>query len=172
MRTKISFIALLLLIIITTFYLSSCKDDIENLIEEDPHEVKLEWNGYYNYAKDRIFSGSFNSVKYLYDEKRNDSTFAVVIENSTVGQLSLEMLSLRLQSKGVGEYTISDSSGPNVLHFADFTKPANFTKLKGGNVKITQSQDTDLLEGTFMGWGLTGSDTMFIEGSFHRRRKP
>ena len=154
------------MVIITSLYLSSCKDDIENLIEEDPHEVKLEWTGYYNFATDRLFSGSFNSVKYLYDEKRVDSTFAVVIENSTVGQVSLEMLSIKLGSKQVGEYAITDSSGPQVLHFTDFTKPAAFPRLRNGNVKITKSATNEELEGSFKGWGLSGADTMFIEGFY------
>lgn len=56
MKIKISFIALFIVVIITSLYISSCKDNIENLIEEDPHEVKLEWTGYYNFATDRLFS--------------------------------------------------------------------------------------------------------------------
>ena len=164
MKIKISFIALFIVVIITSLYISSCKDDIENLIEEDPHEVKLEWTGYYNFATDRLFSWSLNSVKYLYDEKRVDSTFAAIIENSTVGRLSLEMLSIRLGSKQVGEYAITDSSGPQALHFTDFTKPAAFPQLRNGNVKITKSATNEELEGSFKGWGLSGADTMFIEG--------
>lgn len=60
---------------------------------------------------------------------------------------------------------------PQVLHFTDFTKPAVFTPLRNGNVKITKSATTEELEGSFKGWGISGADTMFIEGLFFRRKE-
>lgn len=164
---RISWVSLLSIISVVA---SSCKDDIDNLLDENTHELKLEWQGHYNYAKDRIFSGAFNSVKFDYNKVVDDSSYAVVIENNNVGQLSLEVLSIRLKSTGIGMYTIQDSSGSQIRHLKDFTKPAEVTRIKSGKITITESQGEDVLKGDFEGWGLSGADTMFITGNFLRKK--
>ena len=160
-------------IAVGTFILTchSCKDAIDDIIpQENPYNESIAWNGYYNHNKSQPFSGSFNEVSFKFDKEADGKTYAVIIENTNLTQLSLQLLSIKLNDISVGTYNLNEAFG-SLLHYKDFNKKAENTSIKNGTLTLTNSVNKDEITGSFNGWGLSGNDTLYLTGNFNRKKK-
>lgn len=148
----------------------SCKDELEEALNDDYLE-KISWEGYYNTDKTKLIYGAFNDILLNYNSTVDGSNYMLVLENSTLGQLSLEKISVRMKNLAPNTYDLANPDQVKILYFKDYTKTDQFIEINSGNMTILSSSDNDLIEGTFEGFGQNGSDTLFIKGEFHRRKR-
>ncbi len=161
---------ILLIFTILSMVSSSCKDELEEALNDDYLE-KISWEGYYNTDKTKIIYGAFNDILLNYNSTVDGVNYMLVLENSTLGQLSLEKISVRLKNTAPNSYDLANPDQAKILYFKDYTKPDQFIEINAGNVIISSSSNNDLIEGTFDGYGQSGSDTLFIKGEFYRRKR-
>jgi hypothetical protein len=101
----------------------SCKDTIDDILPKDnPYDESITWSGYYNLNKSNPFSGAFNEVAFNFDKEVDGKTYGVVIENTNLTQLSLQLLSVKLKNTSVGTYDLTDATVGSLQHYKDFNK--------------------------------------------------
>lgn len=150
----------------------ACKETIDDILpKENPYDESITWSGYYNAAQLNPFSGAYNEVSFLFDKEVDGNTYQVVIENTNLNQLSLQLLSIKLKNAAVGNYDLKDAAVGSMQHYKDFNKKTDFTAINNGTLTISSMLNKDEITGSFNGWGLSGNDTLYLTGTFNRKKK-
>lgn len=50
-------------------------------------------------------------------------------------------------------------------------KKTDFTAINNGTLTISTMLNKDEITGSFNGWGLSGNDTLYLSGTFNRKKK-
>lgn len=156
------------IILLTQF---SCKDTVDNILPQDsPYKDKLSWTGYIGNSSSGLFNGAFNEVNFNFDNVKDGKTYGVIIENKNATQLSLQRMTLMITNISNGTYNIDDPANGRILYYKDYTKTTEFTEMKGGTITVDSSSNKELIDGKFNCWGISGTDTVAIQGSFYRKK--
>lgn len=156
------------LIFLTQF---SCKDTVENILpKENPYKDKLSWTGYIGNSGSGLFNGAFNEVNFNFDKEKDGKTYGVIIENKNASQLSLQRMTVMITNINNGTYNINDPANGRILYYKDYTKTTEFTEMKGGTITVDSTSNKELIDGKFDCWGISGTDTVAIQGSFYRKK--